>query len=143
VTATEISPEAQRFVDLRVAPLPPEEPARTARTVQLRRVDPWAVGKLSLVFYLCVSAVLLVAAALLWIGAAATGVLGNVEGFLRDAGFDGFRFRPLQVFRAATVLGLVLTLAGSLANVLLAQLYNLLGELVGGLRVTLTDEPPA
>jgi hypothetical protein len=143
VTATEISPEAQHVVDLRVAPLPPDAPARTAHTVQLRRVDPWAVGRLSLVFYLCVSAVLLVAAAVLWIGAAATGVIANIEGFLGDAGFDGFRFRPLEVLRAATVLGLVLTVAGSLANILLAQLYNLLGDIVGGLRVTLTDEPPA
>jgi hypothetical protein len=132
------------------APAPePEEPrapqrltapkARTSRVV-LRRVDPWSVLKLSLLFYLCVCLVMLVAGALLWAGASAAGVIGNVEGFVADIGFDDFRFIPGDILRASTIGGLVLVVAGTIANMLLAVLFNLMCDIVGGLKVTLAED---
>lgn len=118
---------------------PPAPVARTSRVV-LRRVDPWSVLKLSLVFYLCLCAVLLVAAVLLWIGASITGVVGNVESFFRDAGFDGFRFSPAEMLRGVVLIGLILVATGTLANLLLAKLFNLLSDTVGGIRVTLAED---
>lgn len=117
--------------------------SKTTRTAELRHVDPRSVAKLSAVFYLCACAVLLVAGLVLWIGAVATGVVGNVESFFRDAGFDGFRFAPVQLFRAFALMGLVLVAAGTAANVLLAMLFNLMTELVGGVRVTLSEDVPS
>ena len=127
-----------------VPDLPPEgaptsPPPRTSHVV-LRRVDPWSVLKLSLVFYFCVCLVLLVASVVLWAGASASGVVGNVEGFFRDAGFDGFEFAPAQLLKAFAIGGLILVLAGTLANMLLAALFNLMSDVVGGLKVTLAED---
>lgn len=137
----DLSPVVERppVVDGAVAPQPPAPAPRTSRVV-LRRVEPWSVLKLSLVFYLCVCAVLLVAATLLWIGASITGIVGNVESFFRDAGFDGFRFSPIQMLRAVVLIGLILVVTGTLANVLLAKLLNVLSDTVGGIRVTLAED---
>jgi hypothetical protein len=128
---------------LRSAPAVPEERQPTAtRTSQvvLRRVEPISVLRLSLVFYGCVCAVLLVAGIVLWIGAALTGVVGNLESFIRDAGFNDFHFAPLLLFKAFTLLGVTIVAAGTLANLLLATLFNLLSEALGGLRVTLAED---
>jgi hypothetical protein len=112
---------------------------RTSQVV-LRRVEPWSVFKLSLVFYLCVCLVLLVAGVMLWLGASASGVVGNIEGFFRDAGFDGFTFSSGVLLRGFALGGLVLVVAGTIANLLLAMLFNLMSDVVGGIRVTLAED---
>lgn len=112
---------------------------RTTHLV-LRRVDPWSVLKLSLLFYLCVCLVLLVAGVVLWAGASASGVVDNVESFFRDAGFDGFSFSPGLMLRGFVAGGLILVVAGTVANMLLTALFNLMSDLVGGVRVTLSED---
>lgn len=128
------------------APVPPAAAAGRARArartsrVVVRRVDPWSVLKLSLLFYLCVCLVLLVAGCILWAGASAAGVVENIEGFVSDIGFDDFRFVAADILRASTIGGLVLVVSGTLANTLLAVLFNLMGDVVGGLKVTLAED---
>jgi hypothetical protein len=112
---------------------------RTSRIV-IGRVDPWAVLKLSLLFYLSACVVLLVAGVLLWSAAASVGVIDNVENFIAEIGFDNFRFLPGQILRAAGLGGLVLVVAGSCANVLMTVLYNLIADVVGGLKITLVED---
>lgn len=141
VDATEAPRREREAEQPRAAERPPAPKARTSRVV-LRRVDPWSVLKLSLLFYLCVCLVLLVAGALLWAGASAAGVIGNVESFIADIGFDEFRFIPGDILRASTIGGLVLVVAGTIANTLLAVLFNLMGDIVGGLKVTLAEDIP-
>ena len=114
---------------------------RVTRVV-IRRVDPWTVLKLSLVYYLALFLVLLVAGVLLWAGASAAGVVGNIESFMEDIGFEGFRFIPSWILRGAALGGLVLVLAGTCANVLLASLFNLMTDIVGGLKLTLEEDVP-
>jgi hypothetical protein len=130
-----------------VPDLPPEAPPTadapaTPRTshVVLRRVDPWSVLKLSLVFYLCVCLVLLVASVILWAGASGAGVVENVEGFFQDAGFEEFRFAADQLLRAFVLGGLILVVSGTIANMLLAALFNLMSDVVGGIKVTLAED---
>ena len=103
----------------------------TSRVV-VRRVDPWSVLKVSILFYLSVCIVLLVAGVLLWAAASSAGVVDNIESFMDAIGFTGFRFLPGQILRGAALGGLVLVVAGTFANVLLAMLYNLIGDVVGG-----------
>ena len=134
-------------IDLRETSTSPRR-AAGSRSVEVRRIDPWSVVRVSLLFYVCLFGVVLVAAGLLWIAAAVTGVLGNVERFLQDAGLEDFRFLPGQLFAAFLVGGLVLVVAGTVANLLLATLYNLMVDVVGGIRLAVTDEtapdrPPA
>lgn len=148
MSATETVPELTELRALPTLDDMPDAPVEGAdaspepRTshVVLRRVEPWSVFKLSLVFYLCVCAVLLVASVVLWLGASATGVMGNVESFFQDAGFDGFKFSAGTMLRAFTLGGLVLVVAGTVANMLLATLFNLMSDVVGGIRVTLAED---
>lgn len=112
---------------------------RTTRVV-LRHLDPWTVLKLSLVYYLCLFVVLLVAGVLLWAGANAAGVVGNLETFMEDIGFEDFRFIPSQLLSGVAVSGLVLVFAGTCANVLMTVLFNLMADVVGGLKLTLQED---
>jgi hypothetical protein len=149
VSATEIEPaelgEVAGFPTLSgvpdspadAGPLPAE--ARTSHVI-IRRVEPWSVFKLSLLFYLCVCVVLLVAGIVLWVGASAAGVVENVESFFQDAGFDGFKFSAGVMLRGFAVGGLILVVAGTIANLLLATLFNLMSDVVGGIRVTLGED---
>jgi hypothetical protein len=148
VSATDISPpelgDVVGLPTLSDVPETPAEPATTpaARTshVVIRRVDPWSVLKLSLLFYLCVCLVLLVAGIVLWAGASAAGVVENVESFFQDAGFDGFEFSAGVMLRGFAIGGLILVVAGTIANLLLATLFNLMSDVVGGIRVTLGED---
>ena len=112
---------------------------RTTRVV-LRQLDPWTVLKLSLVYYLCLFVVLLVAGVILWAGANAAGVVGNLETFMEDIGFEDFRFVPSQLFGGVALGGLVLVVAGTCANVLMTVLFNLMSDVVGGLKLTLQED---
>jgi hypothetical protein len=98
------------------------------------------VLKLSLLFYLSSCLVLLVAGVLLWSAASSAGVIDNVENFITEIGFDQFRFLPGQILRASALGGLVLVVAGSCANVLMAVLYNLISDVVGGVKLTLVED---
>ena len=118
---------------------PPPNAVRVSRVV-LRRLDPWSVLKVSVLFYLSMFVVLLTAAVLLWLGANAAGVIGNIESFMSSVGFTDFRFLPGQIFRTSAIVGLVLVVAGTAGNVLMAVLYNLISDVVGGLQVTLSDD---
>lgn len=117
--------------------------ARKVRRV-VRHVDPWSVLLLSLGFYLCLFVVLLVAGCVLWAIASATGTLGNIEGAIKDLfAFESFAIDGPKVFRASVLGGLVLVIAGSALNVLLCTLFNLISDLVGGIRVTVIEEETA
>ena len=50
----------------------------------IRKVDPWSVLKVSILFYLCIFVVVLVAGIVLWLVAAGLGVISNVENFIGD-----------------------------------------------------------
>jgi hypothetical protein len=107
----------------------------------VRRVDAWGVFKISIIFYVILYIILLVAGILLWNLANTTGTVANVEGFLRDLfGLKTFEFDGEKLFRASWVLGAILVVAGTGLNVTLAVLFNLISDLVGGVRVTVLEE---
>ena len=107
----------------------------------IRKVDPWSVLKVSILFYLCIFVVVLVAGVVLWLMAAALGVINNVEKFIGDLfALTDFRFEAGQILRAAAVGGGILVVLGSGANVLAAVLYNLISDVVGGVEVAVLEE---
>jgi hypothetical protein len=107
----------------------------------VRGVDAWTVFKISLVFYVVLFIILLVAGVLLWNLANTTGTVAHVEGFIRDLfGLKTFKFDGAKMFRAAWVLGAILVIAGTGINVTLAVLFNLIADIVGGVRVTVLEE---
>jgi hypothetical protein len=120
--------------------------ARRVRRV-VRKVDPWSVLKVSLIFYACIYVIVMVAAVLLWSAAASSGTVDNIEDFVIDLGFSDFQFKANQMFRAALFGGAILMVIGTGFTVLCSVLFNMISDLVGGVRVTMIEQqleaPPA
>lgn len=99
--------------------------------------------RFSLVFYACMLVVALVAGVLLWAAASTTGVIDNVERFVKELfALESFRINGGLIFRSTLLGGAVLVLLGAGANVLLAVLYNLTSDVVGGVEVVVLEEEP-
>ena len=117
---------------------------RTRRT--LRHIDPWSVLKVSILLYACLYGATVLAGYLLWTAAVQSGVISNVESFIAEVGsYEVWEINGEEVFRRATVIGAVIFVAGVALNVLLTIIFNLISDLVGGVRVTLLeeDQPPS
>src|SRR5204862_2203226 len=123
------------------APLPirPRRQARRAHRI-IRRFDLWSVVRFSLLFYLCMFLILLVAGIVLWLVATITGVRGNIENFISDLIASKFHFLGLQLLRGAAIGGLLLVIIGSAFNMLMALLYNLISDVVGGIEISVLDD---
>jgi hypothetical protein len=140
---------------------------------RLWSVDPWSVFKLSILFYFCLALIVLVAGTLLYNGGRRIGTVDQFESFITRMGaygecvatsdvpegtafeededecgdgevlVGGFELDDGTLFRTAAVGGVLLVLAGSIGNVLMTVLVNLLNEVTGGLRHSVVKEPVA
>ena len=151
VTVDDAPPVIDSSVDSGVVPVIDVEPQRRpsrrgglrARRVHrvIRRVDPWSVLKLSLLFYFCVWAMVVVSGVLIWGVAVSSGTIENVEGFIeRLLSFEEFTFNADQIFRLFAMGGLIMVFLGTAVTAILAVLFNLISDLVGGIRVTVIEE---
>jgi len=106
----------------------------------LRHIDPWSTFKVGLLFSLVGYVVILTTGALLWRVADSTGTLDNVERWFTQFGWETFELKGGEIFHNAWIIGLfgVVALTGGL--VLLATLFNLVSDIVGGVRVTVLEE---
>ncbi len=106
----------------------------------MRDVDPWSVFKVMIIFHLAVYVVVLIASVLLWNVAHATGTIDNVERFMESFGWETFTFDGGQLFHNLWVIGLLLVFLLTGLAVLGATVFNLIADLVGGVRVTVLEE---
>ncbi len=114
--------------------------SRKVRRV-VRHIDPWSVLTFSVLFHLCVFAALLLASVLVWNAAEAAGTIEDLEGFILELGdYETFEIKGDVVFRAAVAIAGILTLASSVLLVLLTVVFNLISDLVGGIRMTVIEE---
>lgn len=111
------------------------------RQVTVRRVDPWTVLKLSLIFYLCVLLVVMLGLVVFWSVVNRLGVIEQGLGFLAELNLE-VTINAGNIARALFLVGLLNVVLWSGINVFLAFLYNLVADLLGGLRVTLAEEEP-
>ncbi|HEV7721813.1 MAG TPA: DUF3566 domain-containing protein [Iamia sp.] len=123
-------------------------PRRRGRRVTriVRRIELWSVLKIALVFNTILLGVVLGSVALLWGLANTTGLVDDLEGFLRDAGFEDFRFKGDRMFEQVAFIGAVGALATTVFMVLATALLNLISEITGGIRFVVIEEivdPPA
>jgi len=132
-----------------VVDAPVEEPRRSrrgglrARRVHriIRRVDPWSVLKLSLIFYFCVWAMAVVCSVLIWGVAVSSGTVESVESFLEEfLAFEEFTFNADQIFRLFAMGGLIMVFLATAVTAILAVLFNLISDLIGGIRITVVEE---
>ncbi len=107
----------------------------------VRRVNAWSVLKISLLFNLCLYVVVVVAGVLLWSAGRATGAIEKTEGFIESLfSYETFRFEADIIFRAGVLGGAVVALFLTGLSVLGVLLFNLISDLVGGIRVTVLEE---
>ncbi len=106
----------------------------------IRRIDPWSVLKVSILFYLSLVLVLLLAGFLLWTAGSVIGAVEGVEKLIAGFGFQGFEFVGGQLLRGCVAAGLVIVVLGTGMSVVVAVLYNLISDLVGGIELTVLEE---
>ena len=117
--------------------------ARRVRRL-VRYVEPWSVLKMSLIFYFCLWVILLIAGVILWRFAVTSGTVDKLESFVEELfALETFTLNPDQIFRVSALGGLVMVVAGSGFTVLMAVLFNLISDLVGGVRMTVVEEETA
>jgi len=120
--------------------IPAGEPLRA--TVQVRRIDPWSMLKISSVISVSLFFVWMIAVGLLYGVLAGMGVWDRLNSaftdIVSDAGSDGL-ISVGQVFGYATVIGVANTVLLTALATLGAFIYNLCTDLVGGVQVTLAD----
>jgi hypothetical protein len=113
---------------------------RLARVV-IRKVGPWSIFKLSVIFYFCIMLVVLGALTILYLVLGAIGALDSVTRLIRDLFADqGFKIQGGWLFSRGFLIGLAMVLLWSLINVFVAFLYNLIADIVGGVEVTLAEK---
>jgi hypothetical protein len=111
---------------------------RVTRVV--RSVDAWTVFKVSAVFWLATYVIALVAGVLLWNVAHTTGTVENVERFFTQFGWASFEFKGGEIYHAAWTTGLFAVVGLVGFSVFLATVFNLITQLVGGIRVSVLEE---
>ena len=139
---------------------PPEQPVATLRpttvapvprlagrrprvrrvTRVVRHVDPWSVFKVAAAFSIVAYAIALVAGVLLWNVAYATGTIDNIERGMESTGWEVFELDGGEIFHNAWIGGLFGAVALTGLAVLVATLFNLITDLVGGIRLTVLEE---
>jgi hypothetical protein len=115
--------------------------ARVRRVTRVvRHVDTWSVFKVALVFNLFLYLVCLTAGVLLWQVAYTTGTVSNVERFFEGFGWETFEFKGGEIYHNAWIAGVFVSAGLTGLAVLMATLFNLITDLVGGVRVTVLEE---
>ncbi len=120
---------------------PLEHRPRMRRVVRiLREIDVWSVFKVALVVHAACVIVAMLTLTLLWSVASASGTIDNVENFLESFGWDTFTFRGADLFINVAGVLVLLGVLGTGVWVIAAVVFNLVTELVGGIRVTVLEE---
>jgi hypothetical protein len=113
-------------------------PTRVRSRATVRHVDVMTVVRVSVVFYLVVMLALVTASVLLWVFADTFGALPSLEKSIRTLfSLKSFVLHPATVAYYTAAAGIVLCVAGTFTNILAALIYNLIADVVGGVRVEL------
>ena len=110
----------------------------------VRHIEPWSVLKIGLVFYLCVWGMSVIAFSMIWGAASDAGTIDKFESFIEQLfALETFEFNAEQIFRIFILGGLVMVVGGTAITVVLVVVFNLISDLMGGIRVTVIEEETA
>jgi hypothetical protein len=123
-------------------------PPRRAR-LRLTRIDPWSVMKTSFLLSIAFAVVTVVSVAMVWQVLGAAGVWDSINSTIQESigGEDIAAFRIEDYLGTSRVLGFTMLVAAidvvliTAAATLLAFLYNMAAALLGGVEITLAEDP--
>jgi hypothetical protein len=146
-TAARRRPKQAADYDPAPVPIPAKVPRVLGRKARVRKVtrvvrhvDPWSVFKIALVANFVLYIIVLTASVLLWNVAYATGTVDNIERFFESFGWNSFEFNGGELYHAGWIAGLFVVIGLTGLAVLGATLFNLITDLVGGMRFTVLEE---
>jgi hypothetical protein len=121
---------------------------RTARRARLNltRIDPWSVMKMTFLLSIALGIVTIVAVLILWGVLGAAGVWDSINQSVNDIVGDGSTWDVSNYLGTSRVLGFTMIVAVidvvlfTVLATLGAFLYNMAAALLGGVEVTLTEE---
>jgi hypothetical protein len=117
------------------------KPSSRRTRVVVRRVGPISVLKFSLIFYFCVMLIVFLGLLFLYAIMGAIGVNTSLAKFLGELfGTAEFKINGSWIFTRVFLVGCGLVVVWSLINVMVAFLYNLISDLVGGIEITLAEK---
>jgi hypothetical protein len=121
-------------------PVKADDGGRRAQVV-LHRVNAWSVLRVSLLFYFCVMVILVFALSIVYWVLGVMGVLSSVSDLLASIFGDNksYAIDGGWLFIRALVVGAGWVVIWSLVNMMLALLYNLIADVVGGIKITLAE----
>lgn len=126
---------------MKLSQVTPKNRPRVRRVSRvIRDLDPWSVFKVGLVFHLVLYFIVLISLVLLWNVAQSTGTIDNIENFMESFGWETFSFDGGALFKNFSIFGLLLVVLFTGLWVLMATIFNLITDLVGGVRVTVLEE---
>lgn len=126
-------------------PVPQGDPPPDPATVEyeIRRFSLAAVLRWALAVGVTTLAVWWAAIALFWLAASTFGLTADVESFVQDVGFEGFRLASGPVFLALGILGAIWVAGVVMIALVAVAAYNLYATMLGGLRVGLVEHRSA
>lgn len=136
------APSAERAA----APEPVEDGAPRQVRLTVAHINAWTVLRLSFLLSVAVGVVLVVVVALMWGVLDGIGVFTSANNVIRDVVGSESSFNLDQYVGLSRVLSLTVLVAVvdvvllTVLATLTAVLYNICGALVGGVRLTLTDD---
>jgi len=114
--------------------------ARKVRRL-IRHVDPWSALKASLLFFLSLWLVVMIAAVIVWTVARGSGTVDKVQSFVEsNLGISDWKLDGNFLFRQFGLVGLIITFALTLATTISAMVFNLISDIIGGVWITVVEE---
>jgi len=118
--------------------------SQPALSMQIRRLDPWSVLKVSLVLSVALFFVRMIAVAFLYLVLGGMGVWSKLNSNVGDlltsaSGSGGELVSSGTIFGGAALIGLVNIVLLTAMATCGAFIYNLTTDIVGGIEVTLAD----
>jgi hypothetical protein len=142
-------PSASVVSDVQQAPASAPDtrpkPSQRRTRVTIRRVGPLSVLTFSLIFYFCVMLAVFLGMVFLYMILQAVGVIDSIEEWITKIfpqnGGASFQIEPGYLFPRLFLIGCGMVVVWSLINLMVAFLYNLISDVVGGVEITLAEKP--
>jgi hypothetical protein len=105
----------------------------------VRKIDPWAVLKFSLVFYFCMMLIFILGLGIIFAALKAFGVIDNFEKFLGNLVGSTVSITGGAIFKWCFLIGIGWTIIATAVTTFMSFMYNLIADVVGGIELLVTE----